>query len=97
MTKEDIAHLAALSRIRVSDEELGALQGEFDAILGYVAQINDAVDVAATDPVLPAHANVLRKDEVTNGAGEYTEDLLNAAPKRYGQYVEVKKILGGTE
>ena len=97
MKKEDIGHLAHLARIRVSDEEVAALVGEFDEILGYVAQINTAVDMLDTTPYVPPHANVFRPDEVVNASGVYTEALLNAAPKRYKNYVEVKKILGSTD
>jgi len=39
----------------------------------------------------------MREDEVTNEAGQYTEAILNEAPHRKGQYVEVKKILGDHE
>jgi len=85
--------LAKLSRIRVSPSEAEALTGEFDEILGYVAQINDAVDILPDTRKVPAHANVLRSDMVTTMTGEYTEALLDAAPERHKNYVLVKKIL----
>lgn len=94
MKIEDINHLAKLSRIRISATEAEALTGEFDEILGYVAQINDAVDVLPDTRVVPNHANVFRADAVTTQSGEHTETLLNSAPTRHKQYVLVKKILG---
>lgn len=95
MKIEDIHHLAKLSRIRVAEDEAHALTGEFDEILGYVAQINDAVDTLPDTRKVPQHANVLRTDAVSNTSGEYTEALLQSAPYRHKNYVLVKKILGG--
>lgn len=88
----DVKHLAELSRIALTDEEARELGAEFDAILGYVAQVTEvSVDIAAVHTV-GAHANVLREDVETNEPGIYTETLLNAAPERNGEYIQVKKI-----
>jgi Asp-tRNA(Asn)/Glu-tRNA(Gln) amidotransferase C subunit len=38
--------------------------------------------------------NVMREDGRAHESGKYTEDLLNAAPDREGDYVKVKQILG---
>ena len=97
MKIEDINHLAKLSRIRVTPVEAEALTGEFDEILGYVAHINDAIDVLPDTRVVPLHANVFREDVVRTESGVYTEVLLDAAPARHKQYVVVKKILSGSD
>ena len=44
--------------------------------------------------VVPVLNNVLRDDVPENQDGQYTEDILNNAPKRDGKYLVVKKILG---
>ena len=36
----------------------------------------------------------MREDSNPHEPGVYTEDLLNLAPERAGQYVKVQKILG---
>jgi Asp-tRNA(Asn)/Glu-tRNA(Gln) amidotransferase C subunit len=35
----------------------------------------------------------MRDDSVTHTPGEFTEDILNNAPDREGNYLKVKKIL----
>jgi aspartyl-tRNA(Asn)/glutamyl-tRNA(Gln) amidotransferase subunit C len=93
ITKEDIKHLADLSRMEISDAETEKLTGEIDAILGYVGQIiNTTGDMARTVPLLH---NVMREDEPQNKSGEYTEVILQNVPAREGNYLKVKKILGG--
>jgi hypothetical protein len=41
----------------------------------------------------PVLKNVLREDVPTNKDNEFTEDILNNAPGREGNYLKVKKIL----
>ena len=93
MTKDDIQHLATLSRIKLTDEEVEKLSGEFDAILDYVGQINEVVESGEIEKKVGVVYNVFRDDEITNEPGAYTEDLLAAMPERHGQYLKVKKIL----
>lgn len=93
ITKEEIAHLARLARIAITDEEAAALQPGINDIIGYVGAINElTAEHDITKKVGPVH-NVLRPDEQTNEAGAHTEDLLQEAPVRDGRYVKVKKIL----
>ncbi|MEO9139565.1 MAG: Asp-tRNA(Asn)/Glu-tRNA(Gln) amidotransferase subunit GatC [Jatrophihabitans sp.] len=66
MSRADVAHLARLARLAVSDDELDMFAGQLDVILGAVARV---ADVAADDSVPPtSHAvpmtNVYRADEV---------------------------------
>ena len=91
ITKEEIEHLAKLSRIELLPNEAENLSKEVDSILDYVGQINEVSgDIKRTVPKL---RNVMREDVVTNTSGEYTEKLLNNAPSREGNYLKVKKIL----
>jgi aspartyl-tRNA(Asn)/glutamyl-tRNA(Gln) amidotransferase subunit C len=91
VTKEEVKNLANLARIEITESEADSLTSELDSILGYVGQIKDA----STEEVLnnPILRNVLREDVPTNKDSEYTEDLLNNAPKREGAFLRVKKIL----
>lgn len=94
MTKEEIKNLGSLARIKISDAEAEAFTGEIDDILNYVQTVQE---IAATIPdaelELPEVRNVWREDEAVNEPGFYTEALLNAAPKREGDFLAVKKIL----
>ncbi len=98
MKREDVAHLAKLARIELSETELEKLPEELSSIVSYVGAVTDiAGDDADTAPQLGARHNVFRLDEVTNEADEYTADLLAEMPSTDGRYMKVKKILGGTD
>ncbi len=94
MTKDDIEHLARLSRVRLSGAEVENFQQEISSILAYVGAVSSiAADKDNGDPVAGVHRNIFRKDEVTNEPGSFTDSILAAAPKRQGRFVAVKKIL----
>lgn len=95
MKKEEITHLATLARIAVTDEEAAALAEDISNIIGYVSDINAITGDGDAAKTVGAVHTVLREDEITNEPGTYTEQILEAAPGRHGQFIEVKKILGG--
>lgn len=94
MNKEEVLKLAKLARIDIPESEAEALSHEFEAILKYVGEIKSAnpahIEVDKEDFILK---NVMREDEDPHESGAHTEALLSEAPKRKGDYVEVKKIL----
>ncbi len=93
LNTDDIKKLAALSRIHMDDAEVASITKDIDAILGYV---NEIQKVSSDREVIiePTVKNVMRDDVVTTVSGSNTEKLLKAAPKRLGNEVKVKKILG---
>ena len=93
MKREDIMHLARLARIEVGDSEADALASEITSILGYVSEIEKITGNVASEKVVGPLNNVMREDTHPHTPGMYTEDLLNLAPERKGQYVQVKKII----
>jgi aspartyl-tRNA(Asn)/glutamyl-tRNA(Gln) amidotransferase subunit C len=94
MKKEDIEHLATLSRIAVTESEATELAKDITNILGYISEIEGITGEKAGEKKVGALYNVMREDENPHESGLYTEDLLTAAPLRDGQYIKVKKILG---
>lgn len=97
MKKEDIEHLARLSRIAVTPSEVEALQGEISSILEYVSTIQVMAGTTLTEKVPGAVSNVMRADVVTNEPGEYTEAIMRELPARAGEFMKVKKILTADE
>ena len=91
---EGIEKLAALSRIALSPEEKERMRSEFDAILGYVAAIQE-VSAGSTgrSRSIVAQVNVMREDQDPHECKLHTDALLSAAPQREGNYIKVKKIL----
>ena len=91
ITSKDIKNLASLARIEISEEEAERLTSEIDSILGYVGQIKDVVGNIKKE--VPKLHNVMREDVSTNTSRQYTDNILNDAPDREGDYIKVKKIL----
>lgn len=87
----DIAALAKLARLEVTEAELARLEKEIPAIVAFVEEINGA-NVAA-EAKSPALRNVLRADESPHESGEYTERILKAAPTAKNNRVVVKQVV----
>jgi len=93
MKREDIEHLAKLARIEVGDSEADKLATDITSILGYVSEIEDITGDKQNEKKVGPLYNVMREDTDPHESNIYTEDLLNLAPERDGQYLKVKKIL----
>lgn len=93
ITPEQVAHLASLARIAMSEDELAALSGDLTTILSNVARVNEAAgeDVPATSHPI-ALTNVMRSDEV--GPTLSSEQALAAAPASADDKFLVPQILG---
>ena len=87
-----VRRIATLARITVLDNEVPHLQGELNAILRFVAEL-DEVDVSGVEPmtsVLPM-ALPLRRDAVT--AGGIADRILANAPASEDGYFVVPKVI----
>ena len=89
--KVDIAALAKLARLEVSDAELAKLGKEIPDILTFVDTIQKADTGKETGT--PALRNVMRADVEPHESGKYTERLLDAAPARTGNRIAVKQVI----
>jgi aspartyl-tRNA(Asn)/glutamyl-tRNA(Gln) amidotransferase subunit C len=87
-----VRRIARLARIAVTADEVTKLQGELNAILGFVEQLNEVnVDgVEAMTSVTPM-AMKKRDDVVTDG--NYPERILSNAPSREDTYFVVPKVV----
>jgi len=93
ITKEDIHKIVKLARISMTEEEETDLTKEVDGILTFVDEIQKAkIDLESKIDTNILH-NVLRDDVSEHVGNEYTEVLLDSAPKTEGGYIKVKKIL----
>jgi aspartyl-tRNA(Asn)/glutamyl-tRNA(Gln) amidotransferase subunit C len=93
ITRDEVAHLARLARIELTDEELDHLAPQLDVILTSVAQVSEvaAQDIPPTSHSLPL-TNVFRADEVVPCLTP--EDALAAAPAVEDGRFRVPRILG---
>ncbi len=88
-TVKRVAHLA---RIKVSDDEAEALQGELNTILGFVEQLNE-VDVSGVEPMTSVMPMAMKKraDAVTDGGK--ADDILANAPASEDHFFQVPKVV----
>jgi len=88
----DVAYVARLARLQLSDDEIATFQAQLDDIVGYVRKINE-LDLSGIEPTSHAHPvhNVFRKDGTRDGLAH--DDVMSNAPSsRDGQFI-VPKIV----
>ncbi|MDA2811501.1 Asp-tRNA(Asn)/Glu-tRNA(Gln) amidotransferase subunit GatC [Nocardiopsis sp. RSe5-2] len=96
ITRDEVAHLARLSRLALNEDELDHLAAQLDEIISAVAKVQQAAegDIPPTSHALPL-ANVHRPDEARPGLTP--EQALAAAPAVEDQRFRVPQILGEEE
>ena len=94
LTRDDVAHLAHLARLELTDSELDRYGDQLSVILSSVAEVTDAVGDQQIEPT--SHAvpltNVFRTDEVRPGLTR--EQALDQAPAAEDGQFRVPQILG---
>jgi len=93
LTRNEVAHLARLARLAVTDEELDLFAGQLAAVLDAVAQVAKAPveDVAPTTHAVPM-TNVFRPDVVRPSLPR--DVVLAGAPAAEDDRIRVPRILG---
>jgi aspartyl-tRNA(Asn)/glutamyl-tRNA(Gln) amidotransferase subunit C len=96
ISRDEVAHLARLARLALTDSELDSFAGQLDAILGHVSQIQavDVTGVEATDNPLSS-VNVFRRDDPQPSLPQ--DDALAGAPNAVDGRFAVPRILGEPE
>jgi aspartyl-tRNA(Asn)/glutamyl-tRNA(Gln) amidotransferase subunit C len=97
VTREQVAKIAALARIRMSDDELERMVPELNGILKWVEQLGE-VDVTGVEPMTAVIPNALRlRDDVVDadpltGGGVRDKVLANAPAAEHGFFAVPKVI-----
>jgi aspartyl-tRNA(Asn)/glutamyl-tRNA(Gln) amidotransferase subunit C len=93
ISRAEVAHLARLARLAVTEDELDLFAGQLDQILQAVAKVGEvaAGDIPPTSHAVPL-TNVFRDDEVRPGLTR--EQALAAAPAAEDGRFRVPRILG---
>lgn len=93
ISRDEVAHLAKLARLGVTDDELDTFASQLDVILDSVAQVGE---VAAEDIPPTSHAvaltNAFREDVVREGLTR--DQALAGAPAAEEGRFRVPRILG---
>ena len=87
--KEEVAYIAKLARIELTDEDLVKYRTDLNKILGYI----EVLDTEGVEPLAQVTGleNVYRADEVNTA--DIADELLSSAPETSGRFIKVKKVL----
>ena len=92
ISKEEVKHIAGLSRLSLSEEDMETFGIQLNKIIEYVEQLNrlDTADVEPTSHAIPLK-NVMRDD--VPRASLTKEDALKNAPDSTEKFYRVPKII----
>ena len=91
ITNEEVAHVAKLARLELTEEETAKYSKQLGEILKYVEQMNE-IDTTGIEPMphpIPVF-NVMREDEVKYE--QTKEELMANAPCKEDGFFRVPKI-----
>lgn len=97
VTRENVARIASLARIKMDESDLDRLVPEFNAILGFVEQLGE-VDTSSVEPMTAVIPQALRlRDDVVDadpltGGGRRADVLANAPAAEHG-FFGVPKVI----
>ena len=91
ITREEVEHIALLSRLKLEPEEIELYTKHLQEILGYAEQIQ-ALPTEDIEPMTHSIriTNVMREDKVESMLNN--EAALENAPDRSGPYFKVPKV-----
>ena len=90
--RNTVRRIARLARIAVKEEDVPRLEGELNAILHWIEQLNE-VDVSGVEPLtsVVAMKMKMRPDVVTDG--HYAGDIVRNAPTADETFFVVPKVV----
>lgn len=96
LSREDVAHVAHLARLGLSEDELTLLHGQLDHILDQYA-ILATLDTEGIPPTAQTiEVETILRDDVAI-PGLTVDEALAGAPERVGDHLVVPAILGGSD
>ena len=87
-----VRRIARLARIAVPDSEIPKLQGELNAILGFVEELN-SVDVSGVEPMTSIVPMAMKKRQDVVSAGGEAAKITTNAPQSEDHYFLVPKVV----
>ncbi len=93
ISRDDVQHLAQLSSLALSDDEIQAMQMDLGNILDYVDQLSE-LDTSGIEPTYQVtHLDTVWRADVVDDYGINREDLLALAPESKDGQIKVPKVL----
>lgn len=93
ISKDQVAHLATLSNLSLTDDEVESLQVDLSNIFSYVEDLK-GLDTTGVEPTYQLNSleNVDRPDEIID-YGVTREALLKTAPSTQDNQIKVPKVI----
>ncbi|NKQ54766.1 Asp-tRNA(Asn)/Glu-tRNA(Gln) amidotransferase subunit GatC [Amycolatopsis sp. K13G38] len=93
ISRDEVAHLAKLARLAVTEDELDVFAGQLDQILDAVAKVGEVAqnDIPPTSHAVPL-TNIFREDTVRPSLSQ--QQALAGAPAAEEGRFRVPRILG---
>ena len=93
ISRDEVAHLATLARLALSEEVITSFASHIDGIMGLVSAVGN-VDTEGVEPMSHPHAppTAMRKDTVAPSLTQ--EQALDQAPEAEDDKFVVPQILG---
>jgi aspartyl-tRNA(Asn)/glutamyl-tRNA(Gln) amidotransferase subunit C len=95
LTNQQIAELALLARLKLSDSETDQLRQDLTAILGHMSALSQ-LDTADVEPMTHAVPMDIRPAPDETATSLTAEVALAAAPDRAADYFQVPKMIPST-
>lgn len=91
-TKKEVEHIAKLSKLKFSGEEIEKFTGDLNQILSYVEQLNE-LDTSNVEPLSHpvTYSKPLRKDELKHSVT--AEEALKNSPHHDENFFLVPKVI----
>lgn len=92
ITKETVAKVAKLARIKITDAEQEKFAGELTGIMNWIEQLSE-VDTDGVEPLTSVVDVKLyqREDKITDG--DYRDQILSNAPEAQEGFFVVPKVV----
>ena len=92
ITIDEVKHIAKLSKLNISDDELEYYVAEMDKIIGYF-ELLSKVDTKGIKPMTHVNnINNIMRDDQSNPSLKNSDAIKNCADT-FGQFIKVPKIL----
>jgi len=89
---QTVRRIAHLARIAVADDEVSRLQGEINAVLAFVEQLNE-VNVDGVEPMTSVTPMKMKQREDVVTDGEIADDIVKNAPATDDHFFLVPKVV----
>ena len=89
---DTVRRIAHLARIGVKDSEISHLQGELNAMLKFVEQLEE-VNVEGVEPMTSVTPMAMKKRQDVVDDGEIADDIVRNAPETENHFFLVPKVI----